>query len=59
MALKRLRKQQETSLQEILHKREEMVKFCEEEKSKTLIWCEEQKREAEKERKNAAKYVYF
>lgn len=55
--LRRLRKQQEQALTEISQKRSEMMKYFEEEKQKTLQWCEEQKQIADRERKFAAKQV--
>eukprot|EP01039_Chlorochromonas_danica_P001633 gene1633-1782_t len=53
--LKKLRRQHETGLIELMQKKEELTKFCEDEKAKTLAWCEEQKAAAERERRQAAK----
>ncbi|RYY69043.1 hypothetical protein EON63_24130 [archaeon] len=45
-------------LQELVGKREEMLRWCEEEKLRTTAWCEEQRSLAEKERRAAAKQVW-
>jgi hypothetical protein len=42
-------------LQEILLKKEEVIKYCEEEKGKARLWIDEQKQAIEKERKVQAK----
>ncbi len=56
-SLKKLKKQQEQALTEILQKKEELNKYCEDERSKTIQWCEEQKQNIEKEKRTAAKQV--
>ncbi len=57
VTLKKLKKQQEQALSEIIQKKDEMNKFCEEERLKTVQWCEEQKQIIEKEKRTAAKQV--
>jgi hypothetical protein len=57
MNLKKLKKQQEQGLAEIVQKKEEIHKYCDEEKRKTLQWCEEQKGLIDKEKKALAKQV--
>lgn len=53
--LKKLKKAQEQALAEIAQKKEEVSRFCEEEKLRAIQWCEEQKQSIEKERRVAAK----
>jgi hypothetical protein len=53
--LKKLRKQHEAGLADLLAKKEEMLRHCEEERARTIAWCDEQKQAAEKERRIAAK----
>ena len=55
--LKKLRKQQEIALNEVVLQREEVIKWVAAEKQKTLKWCEEQQLIASKDRKAAAKLV--
>ncbi len=55
--MKKLKKQQEQALAEIIQKKEELNKYCEEERLKTIQWCEEQKQSIEKEKRTAAKQV--
>ena len=55
--LKKMRRQQETTLAEVVHQKEELMRWVAEEKAKTLKWCEEQTQAATKERNAAAKLV--
>ena len=52
-----MRRQQETTLAEVVHQKEELMRWVAEEKAKTLKWCEEQTQAATKERNAAAKLV--
>ena len=53
--LKKLRKQQETSLSEMLAHKEELLQWVTDEKARTAAWCGEQRQMAMKERNAAAK----
>ena len=57
--LKKLRKQQEMALAEVVHQKEEVMRWVAEEKARTTKWCEEQQLIANKERNTAAKLVCF
>ena len=53
--LKKLRKQQEASLSEMLAHKEELLQWVAGEKARTAAWCGEQRQMALKERNAAAK----
>jgi len=53
--LKKLRKQQEASLAEVLVQKEELLRWVADEKARTAAWCGEQRQMALKERNTAAK----
>lgn len=53
--LKKLRKQQEASLAEMLAHKEELLQWVTDEKARTAAWCGEQRQMALKERNAAAK----
>lgn len=55
--LKKMRKQQEAIVADMTDKRDEMLKWCEEERRTTIAWCEAQKQAATKERRAAAKFA--
>lgn len=53
--MKKLRRQQEAALSEVVSQKEELVRWVAEEKARTLKWCEEQQQAATRERNAAAK----
>jgi hypothetical protein len=55
--LKKLRKQQEQALAEVVSQKEEVLKWAAEEKMRTAKWCDEQQQLAVRERNAAAKMV--
>lgn len=57
MSIKKLKKQQEQALAETVQRKEEVLKYLENERQRTLAWCAEQRTEVEKEKRAAAKQV--
>lgn len=55
--MRKLRKQHEATLAEVVHQKEEVMRWVAEEKAKTQRWCDEQSAAATKERNAAAKMV--
>mmetsp|Transcript_11754 Transcript_11754/g.16122 ORF Transcript_11754/g.16122 Transcript_11754/m.16122 type:complete len:1046 (+) Transcript_11754:30-3167(+) len=53
--LKKLRKQQELALAEVVQQKEQVISWAASEKQKTLDWCEEQKQQIAKEKRAMAK----
>lgn len=53
--MRKLRKQHEATLAEVVHQKEEVMRWAAEERVKTQRWCEEQTAAATKERNAAAK----
>lgn len=47
------------ALAEVVHQKEEVMRWVAEEKARTTKWCEEQQLIANKERNTAAKLVCF
>lgn len=58
-SIKKLKKQQESALAETVQRKEEVLRYLEEERQRTLAWCAEQRAEAEKEKRAAAKQVWI
>lgn len=57
VSIKKLKKQQEQALAETVQRKEEVLKYLENERQRTLAWCAEQRAEVEKEKRAAAKQV--
>ena len=57
LSIKQLKKQQESTLNEALKERRDIMKWINDEKERTEIWCNEQKQAALRERRSAAKYA--
>jgi hypothetical protein len=58
-SIKKLKKQQEQALAETVQRKEEVLKYLEDERQRTLTWCAEQRAEVEKEKRSAAKQVSY
>eukprot|EP01033_Poteriospumella_lacustris_P012721 gene12721-9097_t len=57
VSIKKLKKQQEQALAETVQRKEEVLKYLENERQRTLAWCAEQRAEVEKEKRAAAKQI--
>jgi flagellar motility protein MotE (MotC chaperone) len=55
--LKKLRKQHDAALAEVMHSKEELAVWIAQERQRVIKWCEEQQSIASRERKAAAKIV--
>lgn len=55
--LKKLKRQQEAALAETLQKRDEVMRYCEDQRLRTQTWCDEQRAAIERERRSVAKQV--
>lgn len=56
-SIKKLKKQQEQALAETVQRKDEVLKYLENERQRTLTWCAEQRSEIEKEKRASAKQV--